>query len=125
MFYRGKLYIMKKPVSPTAHGVIDYVFSGIQLVAPPLLGVNSGATITYQALGSGFTLINALTNTKAGVKHWIPFKTHQKADLGFLAGISLLSFARMIRRDKKALRFHLAILGIAVAHYILTDYNRK
>jgi cytosine/uracil/thiamine/allantoin permease len=116
---------MKKPVSPTAHGVIDYVFSGIQLAAPPLLGINSGASITYQALGSGITLINALTNTKAGIKHWIPFKAHQKADLGVLAGLSLLSFARIIRRDKKALRFHLIFLGLAVAHYILTDYNRK
>lgn len=116
---------MKKPVSPTAHGIIDYVFSGIQLAAPPLLGVNSGAAITYQAIGSGFTLINALTNTKAGIKPLIPFKTHQKADLGFLAGLSLLSFVRFIRKDKRALRFHLAFLGVALAHYILTDYNRK
>lgn len=116
---------MQKPVSPTAHGVIDYVFSGIQLAAPALLKINSNATRTYQALGAGFTLVNALTDTPAGIKHLIPFKGHQKADLGFLAGLSLLSLTSFIRKDKKALRFHLGFLAIAITHYLLTDYDRK
>jgi hypothetical protein len=29
-----------KPVTPAMHGIIDYVFSGIQLAAPPLFGLS-------------------------------------------------------------------------------------
>jgi hypothetical protein len=115
---------MKKPVSPTAHGIIDYVFSGVQAATPFLLSLNPATKKTYAALSTGFTIVNALTNTKAGIKPVIPFRGHQKADIGFLAGLGLLTFAGFIRNDKKSRLFHLAFLGLAVAHYLLTDYNQ-
>lgn len=114
---------MNKPLSPTAHSVIDYVFSGVQLAGPSLLGLNKSASRTYQALGAGFTIVNALTDTPAGIKHLIPFRGHQKADLGFLAGTTLLSMASFIRKDKKALYFHLGFLALALTNYLLTDYE--
>ena len=114
---------MNKPLSPTSHSVIDYVFSGVQLAGPSLLKLNTSAARTYQALGAGFTIVNALTDTPAGIKHLIPFKGHQKADLGFLAGTSLLTLASFIRKDKKALAFHLSFLALAAANYLLTDYK--
>lgn len=88
-----------------------------------MLKLNSTAVKTFVALGAGFTIVNAITDTPVGIKKTIPFKGHQKADLGFLAGMSLLSFAHFIRKDKKALFFHLGFLAIAVAHYALTDYD--
>lgn len=112
-----------KPVKPKLHGIIDYIFSGIQVVAPIILGLNNKAAKTYGALGTGFLAVNALTDTPAGLKHLLSFKGHQKTDLGFLSGLSLLSFMNYIRRDKKALAFHLGFLMAAIAHYILTDYN--
>lgn len=112
-----------KPVTPKLHAIIDYVFSGIQMAAPLLLGLNRKAATTYGALGAGFLAINALTDTPAGLKHFLSFKKHQKADQSFLAGLSLLSFANYIRRDKRARNFHLGFLAAAIAHYILTDYN--
>lgn len=105
------------------HGIIDYVFSGIQLFAPALLGLNTNTTQTYQALGAGFLLTNALTNTPVGLKKVISFKAHQKTDATILLGLSLLTFTRMIRKDEKALSFHLSFLGTAIAHYALTGYD--
>ena len=116
---------MNKPLSPTAHSIVDYVFSGIQIAGPSLLHINPKAARTYQALGAGFTLVNALTDTPAGIKHLIPFKGHQKADLGFLVGMSLLSLTSFIRKDKKALGFHLGFLALATANYLLTDYDSR
>ena len=116
---------MKKPVSPKAHGIIDYVFSGIQLAGPFLLRLNPATKKTYTALSTGFTLVNALTDTKVGVKRLIPFQVHQKADMGFLAGLSLLSLVSFIRNDRKARLFHLAFLGGALAHYLLTNYKQS
>ena len=112
-----------KPISPKAHGIIDYIFSAIQLAAPLSMGLNKMATTTYGALGTGFLALNAFTDTPVGVKHLLSFKKHQKADLGFLSGLSMLSFANFIRADKKALGFHLGFLAVAIAHYFLTDYN--
>ncbi|RYZ28415.1 MAG: hypothetical protein EOO10_09640 [Chitinophagaceae bacterium] len=94
------------------------------IAAPSLLKLNSNAARTYQVLGAGYTLVNALTDTKAGIKHLIPFKTHQRVDLGLLAGMSLLSLVSYIRKDKKALGFHLGFLALAVTNYLLTDYDQ-
>lgn len=114
---------MKKPVSPTAHGIMDYVISGVELAAAPLLGLNSTAVRTYQALGAGYTLVNALTRTPVGVKKLIPLKTHEKGDLGLVAGVALLTFMPFIRKDKKALLFNLGLVALVALQYVLTDYN--
>lgn len=120
---RKETVYMKKPVSPTAHGIMDYVISGVEMAAAPLLGLNTKATRTYQALGAGYTLINALTKTPVGVKKMIPLKTHQKGDLGLIAGVALLTFVPFIRKDKKALFFNLGLVALVALQYALTDYN--
>lgn len=117
--------MIRKPVKVRHHGIIDYIFSGIQLGLPAMLGLNKKATRTYAALGSGFLLINALTDTPVAVRRAISFKGHQKADAVFLAGIAALSIAGFIRNAPATRTFHLAFLGTAVAHYLLTDYNSR
>lgn len=112
-----------KPVAPALHGIIDYVFSGILLAAPSGIGLNEKVTKTYQALGTSFLGINALTDTPVGIKRVISFKGHQMADAAFLAGLSLLTLVPFIRKDKQALGFHLSFLGTALTHYVLTDYE--
>ena len=110
-------------MTPAVHGLIDYVFSGILLAAPSTMGLNAKATKTYQALGTGFLLINALTDTPAAIKRVISFRGHQQTDALFLAGLSLLSLTGPIRHHKPTLGFHLGFLGTAVTHYLLTDYR--
>ncbi|GAB3255794.1 FAD-dependent oxidoreductase [Larkinella harenae] len=112
-----------KPITPKLHGILDYVFAGLQLTAPALLGLNPQTVRTYQALGTSFTVVNALTDTPVALKRVIPFEDHQKIDAAFLAGLSLLTFAKFIRNDKASLGFHLGFLGTAVANYLLTDYK--
>lgn len=114
---------MKKPLSPSTHGIMDYVISGIEIAAVPFLGLNSKAARTYQALGAGYTLVNALTKTPVGVKKKIPLKTHKKADIGTMAGLALLSFVPFIRKDKRALAFNIALLGILALQFALTDFD--
>ncbi len=113
----------KNPVTPKLHGIIDYVFSGIQLTAPSIIGLNASATKTYQALGTGFLTMNALSDTPVGINRTISFKGHQKADAAFLTTLSLLTFSNFICKDRKALSFHLSFLSVAITHYILTDYK--
>lgn len=74
----------KKPVSPKAHGITDCVFSGIQLFASQLLGLNSTVAKTCSAAGAGFLTMNALTDTPVALKPVLPFKQHQFANAVFL-----------------------------------------
>lgn len=114
---------MEKPIKPALHGIIDYVFSAIQLAAPTALGLNLNTVQIYSVLGALFAGSNALTKTPVAVKPIVSFKTHQKMDALFLSGLSILTFTKCIRKDNRALAFHLAFLATAVTHYLLTDYD--
>lgn len=68
---------------------------------------------------------NALTDTPAGVKPLMSFKTHKKMDIGLMAVSSLLTFTKSIRKDKVALAFHLSVIGLTLASFLLTDFNTE
>ncbi|SFC35601.1 hypothetical protein SAMN05421747_10967 [Parapedobacter composti] len=116
---------MKKPIDAKRHGIIDYAFTGVQLLGPSLLGINGNVRKTYQALGTGFAAVNAFTDTPVGLKPVISFKGHQKADISYLLGLSLLTASSMIRKNRRALAFHLGFFAAALAHYVLTNYNSR
>ncbi|HWK99432.1 MAG TPA: hypothetical protein VNQ55_05775 [Parapedobacter sp.] len=75
---------MKKPIDARKHGIIDYAFTGIQVLGP--LGINGNAKKTYQALSLGLGAIDALTDTPVGVRPTIVFRDHRKAETSFLLG---------------------------------------
>ncbi|TDH24546.1 hypothetical protein EXU57_14480 [Segetibacter sp. 3557_3] len=114
---------MNKPVTPAIHGIVDYVFSGIQIAGPAALGLDANARNVYMVLGGTFGIINALTDTPAAIKPVLSMKTHQKTDAAFLLGLAALSFAGFVRKHRKTRTFHLAFLATAVTNYVLTDYN--
>ncbi|KAA6439814.1 hypothetical protein FEM33_10665 [Dyadobacter flavalbus] len=114
---------MKKPIDAKTHGIIDYVFGGIQLIGPSLAGLNKEARVTYQMLSAAFTGVNVLTDTPVGLKKVLSMKAHQTADITFLAGMAALTASGMIKNDKKALAFHLGLLGLSAVNYLLTDYS--
>lgn len=116
---------MEKPINAKAHGIIDYAFSGIQLLGPILLGLNKPAKNTYLGLGAGFLGVNSLTDTPVGLKRVLSLKDHQKVDAGFLAALSLLTLTKMLRKDKKTLIFHTVFLATAIAHFALTNYKDR
>ena len=117
--------MFQKPVKPLTHGIIDYVFSGVLLAVPSILGMSRGAATTYRVLAAPFLTVDALTDTPAGIRGLLPFRKHKMLDLGFLAGLSLLTFSKFIRKDKRVLRFHLGFLALAAGNYLLTDYRSK
>jgi hypothetical protein len=114
---------MKKPISPKIHGILDYALAGIQMLAPGTLGFHKKFVRTYLDIGSGILAVNALTNTPVGLKRVISMKDHQKADAAFLTTMTLLTFTKLIEKDKKAMAFHFGLLALSVANYVLTDYD--
>jgi hypothetical protein len=114
---------MKKPITPTMHCILDYALSGVQMLAPAMFGFNKKVVRTYLDLGSGFLGVNALTNTPVGIRRVISMKDHQKSDAAFLTTLTLLTFTKVIEKDKRALAFHFAMLGLSLANYLLTNYD--
>lgn len=64
-----------KPISPAAHGAIDYGLSIALLTAPKLLGMRDRACAVFGAIGLSQGTVNALTAQPLTVKPVIPFKT--------------------------------------------------
>ncbi len=112
----------KKPINPKLHGIIDYAFGAFLIAVPALLSVNKDAKATYRDLGLSFAAMNAFTDTPVGLP-LIPMKDHQKADASFLSGFALMAMSKPVRKDKRAMRFHLSFLTFAFLNYILTDYD--
>ncbi|UJH92334.1 hypothetical protein LZ575_07340 [Antarcticibacterium sp. 1MA-6-2] len=115
----------QKPLKPVDHGIIDYGFAAIQLGAPVLLGLNKKTTKLHQLFGLKLLGMNALTDTPAGIKPVISFKTHQKADLAVLGSLTALTAMKHIRNKRRSLIFHLALIGLSAANYLLTDYKSR
>ncbi len=115
--------MMKKPISPTIHGIADYVISGALLSLPSVLRLAPAARWTYAGLGTGFLAVDALTIAPTGLKKLLPMELHRKVDLGTLAGTALLTATKLIRGDRKAFRFHLVLLAVAAANLLLTRYE--
>ncbi|RZJ31987.1 MAG: hypothetical protein EOO48_00350 [Flavobacterium sp.] len=114
---------MKKIISPKMHGMMDYALGTALMTLPAMVGVNEKASGNYRKLAAGMSTLNVLTDTPAGLRKVIPFKTHKKADAGLLGMLALATMSKTIRKDPKALAFHLALLGVAGLNYALTDYN--
>jgi hypothetical protein len=116
---------MTRPITPRLHGLIDYGFVAVQALIPSLLGVNNKAVKLYQATAVNLFLYNALTDHPVSAKPLISYKTHGKIDVASVAGLALLTFYSGIRRDKKALSFHIALVSLAVINVFLTDWDAK
>ena len=114
---------MKKPVSPAMHSAIDYALGGALMTIPAAIGMNDKTAANYRKLAVGVSSLTAMTDTPAGIKKMVPLKVHQMMDAGLLAGLALATAAKGLRRDKKAMIFHLSVIGMLAMNYMLTDYN--
>ena len=116
---------MKKPIDAKMHGMLDYGFAAMNLVAPALLNLPKQTKNIYAGLAGTVAGVNAVTDTPVGIKPMLSLKNHQKADLSFLGTLALLTFTKPIRENKPSLYFHLSVFAMAVTQYVLTDFNRE
>lgn len=70
-----------KPISPTFHGILDYLTCGFFLTAPSLFNLTGTAVGVCYALAAGYLVISLLTNMPLGLLKWIPFWLHGRFEL--------------------------------------------
>ena len=70
-----------KPISPTVHGVLDYMTCAFFALAPSLFGLSGAyATVCY-VLAGGYLVISLLTAMPLGAIKAIPFWLHGRLEL--------------------------------------------
>lgn len=88
-----------KPISPTLHGIIDYVMSGVFLALPFAFAFTGGYAYVCYALGAGYLMMALLTNMPFGLFKWVPFRVHGGFELVsalmFIASAGYFTLPRM------------------------------
>lgn len=112
-----------KPISPKAHGLIDYALVGSLLTLPTILGFSKKVKTIYTAEAMALLVYVALSDHPAAVKPLIPFTTHGKIDPFNVGQFALQTVLKPFRKDKKVMIFNIAFTAIAGITVLLTDWH--
>lgn len=101
-----------KFITPTLHGVLDYLTCGLFLLAPSLFGFTGAyATVCY-VLAGGYLLISLITNMPLGALKVLPFWLHGRLELVsgavFIASPWLFGFAQ----ENEVARNFFVVMGV-------------
>ena len=107
-----------KPISPTVHGILDYLTCGFFLTAPSLFNLTGTPAGVCYALAGGYLVISLLTNMPLGILKWIPFWLHGRFEL--VSGLVFIASPWLFNFDESAT---LRNLFIAVGIVFLLVYS--
>ncbi len=114
-----------QPIGPGLHGLMDYGFMTMHLLAPTVLKLDTSASaLSYSFAGLAGSLAG-LTDQPYAVQRVIPFKTHGAIETAVLPTILLLPLLTGDLKKPKARAFFLASFGMALANFLLTDFKGK
>jgi hypothetical protein len=114
-----------KFITPTLHGVLDYLTCGLFLLAPTLFGfTGTYATVCY-LLGGGYLVISLLTNMPLGAVKAIPFWLHGRLELvsGFVLLVSPWLFG--FRENGVARIFFMAMGAVFLVAFLCTQWRTQ
>ena len=125
---------MQHPISPKAHGVIDYTTSTAVAMAPTVMNLPKRAAAACYGLAAGYTALSLFTRYPLGAKKMVPFKGHGAAEVAIGAALPFVPHmlgldgrrlesrkSRKAKRNANYLFYGLAAMTGAVA--LLTDWN--
>jgi hypothetical protein len=111
-----------KPISPTLHGVLDYLTCGFFLVAPSEFDFTGTYAVVCYLLAGGYLVISLLTNMPFGLLKVIPFWLHGKLELVsgpvFIASPWIFGFAS----NGTARNLFVAVGVVFLVVYALTQW---
>lgn len=117
--------MIKKPISPKWHALIDYALVGSLITLPSILGLNKKAKMIYA--GEALILLPyvALTKQPVAIKGIIPMETHGRIDPYNVGQFALQTFFKPFHKTKKELIFNIAFTAIAGLTVLFTNYRGK
>ena len=116
---------MSKPITPFAHGVLDYATVAAVAAAPSVFRLRGRAAATCYTLAGGYAVLSMFTDYPLGVRRSVPFKAHGVAEaaLGALLPAAPFALDFASQRAARNLCFGLALVtGVVSA---LTDWDQE
>lgn len=116
---------MDKPISPTAHGVLDYSTMAATAMAPQVLGMPRRAAGAAYALAATYTALAAMTDYKPAVKRAVPLRVHESVDIGLGLMLPMLPWFLGFAGNRRARNFFLGLTAVTMAVTALTDWKPR
>jgi hypothetical protein len=115
---------MKKPITPFAHGVLDYATVAALAAVPSLLRFPKPAARAAYVLAGGYAGLSALTDYPLAVKRAVPFKAHGATELVIGALLPALPMLLGFKHDRRASSVFYGLTGMTLAVALLTDWDK-
>lgn len=100
-----------RPITPTAHGIIDYVFALTSLVLPRSLRWSRRSAILLGTAAVVTIASSAVTDYRPGIVRLLPLQAHLRLD--GVIGVGLLAAQSQLTEEETATRVAIASLALA------------
>lgn len=116
---------MQKPITPFAHGVLDYATAATVAAAPKLMNFPAMAARACYMLAAGYTGISSMTDYPLSARRTIPFKAHGVSEAVIGAMLPALPWMLGFARHKGARNFFIGLAALTALIAVLTDWNKQ
>ena len=110
------------PISPRAHGVLDYATVAATAAAPRLLGFPKSATRVCDALAGSYLGLSLFTDYPLAAKRAVPFKAHGAAEAVIGAALPAVPWALGFSEHRAARNFFFGLTALTFVVAALTDW---
>jgi hypothetical protein len=114
---------MPKPISPTFHGILDYLTVPLLLVAGPLFGFDGLPAKITSTLAGVILVYAASTAYPPGLVRLLSLKAHQRIDIVLGAGLIASPWIFRFQHVEPACWFFIALGVLALVIVSLTDFT--
>jgi len=115
---------MRKPITPFAHGVLDYTTTAAVAAAPRLLNFPRRAAMACYALAGGYAGLSAVTDYPLAARRMVPFKAHGMAEAVVGAALPALPWMLGFSKNTVARNFFLGMAVMTAMVALMTDWNK-
>jgi len=110
---------MRKPISTSVHGIIDYMTAGMLVTLPRVMGWSRNVTRLLDMAGASAAGYSVFTKYEMGVVKALPMKAHLTMDA--MSGAALIGAAAIMDDEDDDVRMTVAGIGLfEIAASLLT-----
>lgn len=117
--------IMARPISPLAHGVIDYTTAATVAAAPFIFDFPAPARRLCESLAASYTGLSATTDYPLGVARRVPFKVHGGTELVIGLALPALPWLLGFSQHRAARNFCFGLAALTFVVAALTDWDAE
>jgi hypothetical protein len=115
--------LVKKPISPRTHGIIDYATVLTVAAAPKMLDLPDSAAKLCYGLAAGYLGLSMLTDYPLSAKRVVPFKAHGAAEAAIGLALPAMPWVMGFEDDRAACALFFGLTAITGVVAALTDWE--